>query len=70
MAFEREKRTYSEHRKEWLPGHKGQLAVIHDEKLVGFFPSIEDAHEEAARRLGHQRFLIVRITSDGNGFLY
>ena len=68
MAFEKEKIFYSRHREEWLLGHEGKLAVIKDEKLVGFFASIENAYEEAVRRLGDDRFLIVRLTGDGNGF--
>ncbi len=67
MAFEKEKVFFSQHRHEWLLGHAGKLAVIRDEKVVGFFASIEDAYEGAVRSVGDRRFLIVRITGDGAG---
>ena len=64
MAFEREKLFYSQHREEWLLQHQGKFAVIQGEKLVGTFATIEDAHEQALRRLREERFLIVRLNPD------
>ena len=64
MAFEAEKLFYNRHREEWLPQHQAKFAVIQGEKLVGTFATIEDAHEQALRRLRDEHFLIVRLNPD------
>ena len=61
MALENEKEFYKQHRDEWLPRHEGKVAVIKGEELIGVFDTIEDAYEEAVRRLGNELFLIARI---------
>ncbi len=60
-TLEKEKEFYRRHRREWLVRDRGKFAVIEGEELVGAFRTVEDAYEEAVRRLGNAVFLIARI---------
>lgn len=61
MGLEREKEVYRRHRDEWLPQYEGKFVAIKGEEIIGIFDTVEDAYEEAVRRIGKEPFLIARI---------
>jgi hypothetical protein len=41
--------------------HLGEWVVFHDRELVGFYPSMERAAEDAVRRFGRGPYLIRQV---------
>jgi len=59
----RELAYFDQNRGKWVEeDHQGEWAVIHEEALVGFFDSLEDAYSEGAQRFGREDFLAKEVT--------
>lgn len=59
--LETEVRVFHEHLSEWLPVHDQEFALVGGCELLGFFPTVESALEEGARRFGLEPFLVRRV---------
>jgi hypothetical protein len=46
---------------EWLKTNRGQIALVKDETLVGFFPDEISALTEGARQFGSEPGLVRRV---------
>ena len=53
--------AYEEMRDYLETDHFGEWVVFHDEELVGFYDSFEDAANDAVRRFGRGPYLIRRV---------
>jgi hypothetical protein len=49
---------------ELLKDHLGQFVLIKDQKIEGFYPSMEEALKEGYRKFGNVNFLIQEITNE------
>lgn len=59
----RELAFFDQNRRHWVEeGHEGEWAVVHDEALLGFFDSLEDAYRQGAQRYGRGDFLVKEVT--------
>jgi len=56
-----ERRIFDEHLEEWLRSHAGQVVLIKDSDVVGFFDDETAALGEGARRFGLTSFLVCRV---------
>ena len=53
--------AYERMRNDLEVDHLGQWVVVHDEKLVGTYESVEKAADDAVQRFGRGPYLIRRI---------
>ena len=56
--LERELKFYREHQEELANSHHGEVVLIADGRIKGFFATDLDAYREAKLKLGAQTFLI------------
>ena len=64
MGLSQEIVAYDTHLRSQLEtDHFGEWAVVHDKKLVGTYPSVEAAANEAVKKFGRGPYLIRRIGS-------
>jgi hypothetical protein len=59
--LEREIKFYNENISEWLKSQQGKFVLIKEEKVIGFFNSIEEAVSEGARLYGLSSFLVRQV---------
>ncbi len=61
MTIEQEIAAYEALRVNLELHHTGQWAVVHDEALVGLYPSFDEAARDAVKRFGGGPYLIREI---------
>lgn len=61
MMLESELRVFHENLPAWLPVHDQEFALVGGCELLGFFPTVEAALDEGARRFGLEPFLVRRV---------
>lgn len=61
LELENEIKAYDGLRAELENSHMGEWVIVHDEKLIGVFPSLDEAAGEAVRRFGRGPYLIRQI---------
>ncbi len=61
MPLSKEIEAYENFRSELEMDHFGEWVVVHDEKLIGKYPSFEAAAEDAIKRFGRGPYLIRQI---------
>lgn len=61
MALEQENAYFEAHKAELLKLHKGQMALIHGDRLLGTFARFEDAYSAGFSQIGNRPFLIKPI---------
>ena len=61
MPLSKEIEAYEKYRSELEMDHFGEWEVVHDEKLIGRYPSFEAAAEDAIQRFGRGPYLIRQI---------
>jgi pyruvate/oxaloacetate carboxyltransferase len=44
-----------------MADHAGEIALIHGQNIVGYFPSADDAVHEGAKRFGSLPFSVQRV---------
>lgn len=54
-------KAYEGLRSELENSHMGEWVVVHDEKLIGVYPSLDEAAGEAVRRFGRGPYLIRQV---------
>jgi hypothetical protein len=62
MALEKEMATYKAKLAEW-PEHEGKFVLIHEDQVVDFFSSYDDAIKDGYRRYGLNPFLVKQVRS-------
>lgn len=60
-AIKRELDYFEKVKAELLKTHKGQVALIKSEELVGTFTTLDEAYREGIKRFGREPFLIKPI---------
>jgi hypothetical protein len=53
-----EEEFFDAHRAEWLKDHRGEVALVKGSKLLGFYPTIEEAFQAGVEQIGYQDMLI------------
>lgn len=59
--LDRERAYFAAHAPEWERGHPGAFVVVKNERLVGTYPSIEEALAAGAHEFGLQAFLVRQL---------
>jgi len=57
-VLEKEIRFFNQIKPELIKVHKGKVALIKNEQLLGTFTTLEEAYKEGIRRFGKEPFLI------------
>lgn len=64
VALESERAWYEAHRSDLLQHHEGQYALIHEDRLLGTFSSLEEAFDAGVAALGTEPFLLQHVTRE------
>jgi hypothetical protein len=70
MPLERELNYFQEHKAELLQHHAGQFALIHDQQLVGTFPTFREAFEAGVQQFGVEPFLVQHVADQPDQIQY
>ena len=68
--LEKEYKVFCHHLKEFIPHRLNQFVLIKEEKVVGFFPSYEEALKEGLKRYGNVPFFIKIVQKDESVHLF
>lgn len=60
--LERETAVFESHLDEWRKTHLGQFVLIKEDRMVGFFDTLNAAFNEGTRLFGLERFFVKQIT--------
>jgi hypothetical protein len=61
MALEKELAFFEAQKAELLKTHKGQFALIHEDKLLGVYATFEQAFAAGVKTVGNKPFLVQEI---------
>jgi hypothetical protein len=61
IDFGRELAAYARQRERLVRDELGKIALIHEDEVVGTFPSADEAILEGFRRFGHVRMMLKEI---------
>lgn len=61
IDFSREEAAYERERERMVRDHLGQIALIHEDEVVGAFPTAEEAISEGFRRFGLVKMMLKEI---------
>jgi len=66
MALEAETAYYNSKRLEWIKeGHEDKWAVVHENELIGIYPSLGEGYAAGVEQLGTDtEFLVKQITPE------
>jgi hypothetical protein len=61
IDFSREMAAYERERERLVRDHLGNIALVHDDDVIGAFPTADDAYLEGFRRFGDVRMMLKEI---------
>jgi hypothetical protein len=61
VDFTRENAAYEKERERLIAEHRGKIALIHEDELVGIFPTADEALLEGYRRFGLVKMMLKQI---------
>lgn len=64
MVLERENTYFDQRREELLANHSGQFVLIHEDELIGSYPTFDDAFTAGIQTIGNTAFLIRQVLAD------
>lgn len=64
LDLSRENAAYDKVREQLLRDHRGKIALIHDDEVVGIFATVDEALLQGYRRFGLVRMVAREITAD------
>ncbi len=65
--FEREMAVFNRHLESWRRERLHQFVLIHEDDVIGFFPTWGEATTEAYRQYGLGKFMINEIEAENEG---
>lgn len=68
--LEREYEVFETNREKWLKKHAREFVVIHEDDVVGFFETQDEALQEAVSRFEPGEFLLQQILPKEDDTLY
>jgi hypothetical protein len=61
MALERENNYFDAHRGELLQQHRNEFVLIHEEEVIGAYPTFDAAYTAGVQALGIKPFLVRQV---------